>query len=166
MPFWQVFYHCVWSTKNRQPLLTADIEPIIYDYLRSKAIGLEGVVYALNGTENHVHLVVSIPPKTAVATFIGQVKGVASTRFNKAHSHKSQFFWQEEYGVFSFDRKRLPYVIAYVERQKEHHAKGTTIPVLERAEGETERPILRESGAGYLINDGEWQKEMLAWETD
>ena len=50
----------------------------------------------------------------------------------------------EEYGVFSFDGKRLPNYIAYVERQKEHHTQHTTIPILERTEGEM-IGLLRES---------------------
>jgi REP element-mobilizing transposase RayT len=84
MPYGQLFYHIIWSTKNRLPLLTPDIEPIIYGYLRSKAIALEARVFTLNGTPDHVHLVVSIPPKIPLAKFIGQVKAVASTRFNKS----------------------------------------------------------------------------------
>jgi REP element-mobilizing transposase RayT len=48
MPYWQLFYHIVWSTKDREPLLTPDVEPIIHGFLRSKAIGLEAVVFALN----------------------------------------------------------------------------------------------------------------------
>jgi hypothetical protein len=76
-------------------------------------------------------MVVAIPPKIAVAKFIGQIKAVASTKFNKSGISEVSFFWQEEYGVFSFDGKRLPNYSAYVGRQKEHHAQGTIIPVLE-----------------------------------
>ena len=132
MPYCQLFYHMVWATKNRLPLLTPKVEPIIHNFLRAKAIGLGATVFALNGIEDHVHLVASIPPKIAVAKFIGQIKAVASTKFNQAELERPPFFWQEEYGAFSFDAKRLPNYIAYVERQKEHHAQGTTIPVLER----------------------------------
>ena len=134
MPYCQLFYHLVWATKNREPLLTSEIEPVIYSYLRRKAVGLGATLHALNGTEDHVHMVVSIPPKIAVAKFIGQVKGVASTRFNKEHHEHPGFFWQAEYGAFTFDKRRLPNHVAYVNKQKEHHADGTTIAVLERTE--------------------------------
>ena len=115
-------------------MLTAQVEPIIYDHLRSKARELEAIVYALNGTEDHIHLLVSIPAKIAVATFVGKVKAVASTKFNKTHPHLAPFFWQSEYGVFSFDRKRLPNYMDYVERQKEHHREGSFIRSLELCE--------------------------------
>src|SRR6266853_349507 len=127
MPYWQLFYHITWATKNRAPLLTPEAEPLIYEFLKKKAIGLEGTGFALNGTTDHIHLIVAIPPKIAVATFIGQVKAVASTKFNKLSNIPHPLLWQDEYSAFSFDNKRLPNHIAYVDRQKEHHAQGTII---------------------------------------
>jgi len=163
MPYWQLFYHIVWATKNREPLLTPKVEPVIYGFLRSKAIGLEGTLFALNGVADHVHMVISIPPKIAVATFIGQVKGVASTKFNKSGLSETPFFWQEEYAVFSFDGKRLPNYIAYVERQKEHHAQRTTIPILERfGDSESAPSIIREPAAVYSVEEADWRREMEA----
>jgi len=158
MPYWQLFYHIVWSTKNRAPLLTPGVESVIHGYLRAKAIGLGAVVFALNGILDHVHLVVAIPPAIAVAKFIGQIKAVASTKFNKS-GRDEVFFWQEEYGIFSFDGKRLPNYIAYVERQKEHHAQHTTIPILERTDGEAVM-VLREPIAPYALNDDDWRREL------
>jgi putative transposase len=96
-------------------------------------------VFALNGVGDHVHMVVAIPPKIAVATFVGQVKAVASVVFNKSGHPAAPFFWQEEYGAFSIDHTRLRLHIAYVERQKEHHAQNTAIPALERVAGEPAR---------------------------
>ena len=160
MPYCQLFYHLVWSTKNREPLLTSQVEPIIHNYVRTKAIGLGAIVFAINGIEDHVHIVASIPPRIAVATFIGQIKGVASTKFNKSYrDHHPPFFWQEEYGAFSFDGKRLPNYIAYVERQKEHHDNQRTIPLLERTSGEGVK-LIREDDVGYVFEDEMWRREM------
>ena len=158
MPFYQLFYHLVWATKNREPLLSPSVEPVILGFLRSKAIGLGGVLFALNCTLDHVHMVVTIPPSIAVAKFVGQVKAVASTRFNKS-GLGSEFFWQEEYGAFTFDGGRLPNFIQYVERQKEHHANGTMIPILERVTGEG---VIRvaEPAASYVLNDEAWRAEL------
>ena len=159
MPYCQLFYHVVWSTKHRRPLLTPEIEPIIHDYVRTKAIGLGATVFALNGVADHVHLVASIPPKIAVSKFIGQIKAVASTKFNKSRPDHPPFFWQEEYGVFTFDAKRLPNYIAYVNRQKEHHAQGTTIPILERVDDSAPQTI-RDGTINYAIGDDDWRGEL------
>ncbi len=165
MPYVQLYYHIVWATKDRQPLITPTVESILYGFMRSKAIGLEGIVFAIGGDEEHVHLVTSIPPKTPVATFIGQVKGVASARLNQGRSgNEPKFAWQEDYGVFSFDRKRLPYIIAYVEKQKEHHARKTTIPILERMTGEWQHKALHEAPSAYLADYDNWLEEMSSLE--
>jgi putative transposase len=155
MPYCQLFYHLIWSTKNRLPLLTAQVEPVVHDFLRSKAIGLGATVFALNGTQDHVHVVVSIPPKIAVARFVGQVKAVASTRFNKSMPDGPLFFWQEEYGAFSFDAKRLPNYVAYVNNQKEHHAQNTLIPVLERTTDDFPK-LIGEAAGVYVIEGATW----------
>jgi putative transposase len=161
MPYWQLFYHIVWATKNREPLLTPEAEPIIYGYLRNKALGLEANVYALNGYLDHVHIVTSIPPKIAVSKFVGQIKAVASVKYNQSRSGAAPFYWQEEFGAFSFDRKRLPNVVAYVENQKIHHANNNLIPILER---DIMDDVLREPPALYNVTDKSWWREMLEME--
>jgi REP element-mobilizing transposase RayT len=158
MPYWQLFYHIVWATKGREPLLTPRAEPVIHGFLQTKAIGLGATVFALDGAHDHVHIVASIPPKLAVAKFIGQIKAVASTRYNKLHP-EAAFFWQAEYGAFSFDAKRLPNYIAYVRRQKEHHAQNTLIPVLERT-SDGAPAFVREPGVAYAVSDAAWWREM------
>lgn len=165
MPYTQLYYHLVWTTRNREPLLTPAAQALIFDYLRWKAIGLGGAVYALSGTADHVHLAVSIPPRVSVASFVGQVKAAAATRFNK-RSPEEPLHWAEEYGAMSFDGKRLPYVAAYVERQTEHHMAGTLIPVLERTEERPAAPgVVREWGAGYdQKGEKEWWEEMVGME--
>jgi putative transposase len=161
MPYWQLFYHLVWSTANRELLLTPDVEPIVYGFLRSKAVGLGGIVFALNGVLDHVHMVSAIPPSIAVAKFVGQIKGVAATRFNKLGIRETPLYWQGEYGAFSFDSKRLPYFVAYLERQKEHHAEGRQIPILERtAEGGV--GLIHEAAAEYIAGYDDWWQAMLA----
>ena len=72
MPYWQLFYHLVWTTKDREPLLSRDVEPVIYGFLRSKAVGLGATLFALDGAADHVHVVAAIPPGMAVAKFSGR----------------------------------------------------------------------------------------------
>ncbi|MBE2199810.1 MAG: IS200/IS605 family transposase [Anaerolinea sp.] len=162
MPYTQLFYHLVWATKNRASLITPTIEPIIHNYMRTKAIGLGGTVYALNGVEDHVHMAAAIPAKIAVSTFIGQVKGVTSTRFNQEYGGDTTLYWQDGYGAFTVDGKRLPYIIRYIERQKEHHRANELIPILERMEGETGRPIIRDQAERYTTGYEKWLTDMMA----
>jgi len=165
MSYWQLYYHVVWSTKNRLPLITPQLEPTIYEYLRDKALELEATVFALNGIADHVHLVTSIPPKLAVAKFVGQIKAFTATKFNKTVSTETPLIWQEEYGVLSFDSKRLPNFVAYVENQKAHHNSNSLIPVLERSADSDVRAV-REPAPTYEPGDDTWFRTMQEQSTD
>jgi putative transposase len=158
MPYCQLFYHIVWATKNRAPLISEAIESKVHALIRTKAVDLGAIVYGLNGIADHVHLVASIPPRLAVATFIGQVKGASSALFNKT-GHDIHLAWQDEYGAFSFDASRLPNYLAYVANQKAHHAQQTSIPVLERCDN-PHPATFGEPMTTYLCDDALWRREL------
>ena len=134
-----------------------------HDLLRQKALALEARVFAVNGVEDHVHMVVAIPPKIAVARFVGQVKASTATKVNKLMQREGALLWQEEYGAFSFDGKRLPNYIAYVERQREHHRDNSLLPILERTTSQQRGvSILRETLSPYRLAPEDWWQEMIA----
>ncbi len=165
MPFWQLFYHLVWTTKGRAPIITPQYESLIYGLIARKATALGGKVFAVGGIEDHVHLVVSIPPSISVATFVGQVKGASSAQINKTDGFPCYFRWQSEYGAFSFDRKRLPYVVRYVKEQKERHSDGSLIPILERiSQPNALQTGVHEEPAIYAVDAAKWEEEMRAME--
>lgn len=93
---------------------------------------MEGFAHAIGGTEDHVHLAVSIPPKIAPAKFIGDVKGNSSHYVNHVINPDFEFHWQDQYGVFSFGEKNLSAVVKYIQNQKQHHADGTLIAAMEQ----------------------------------
>ena len=121
----------LWGTKHRKPLITVKIESHLFDFIRSKAIGLGGYVYALNGTEDHIHLVVHIPRTIPVSQYIGKIKGSSSTRLYKSGISDEHFFWQSEYSVFTISEFMIPNLIKYVENQKRHHSTGSRKPWFE-----------------------------------
>jgi len=133
MPYWRLYYHFVWGTKDREPLIAPQWEASLHNVIAAKASDLTAMVYAVGGTEDHIHLVVSVPPKTALSTFIGQVKGNSSHFINHELRLDTVFAWQEEYGVTSFGGKQLDTVVKYAKNQRKHHAEKTIIGVLERS---------------------------------
>jgi putative transposase len=131
MPFYRLFYHIVWATKDRLPLITTDNQSAIHAAISTKVTDLGGIVHALNSMPDHVHLVATIPPKIALATVIGQIKGVSSHLASRVGGEEP-FVWQAEYVVITIGERSLPAVVHYVQHQQEHHTANTLIPALEQ----------------------------------
>jgi putative transposase len=129
MAYWRLFYHFVWSTKLRRPLIVEAIEAPLHNVIAAKAKEVSGMVHAVGGVEDHVHLVVSVPPALSLADFISRVKGNSSHFVN--HALNTPFAWQAEYGVLSFGGKQLDFVVKYVKNQRQHHRDNTLLPALE-----------------------------------
>ncbi|MEH2422281.1 MAG: IS200/IS605 family transposase [Nostoc sp.] len=127
MSLWQLYYHIVWATKKRQPLIMPQKEPDLYDYMIGKSDALRCIVHAIGGMEDHIHLVVSIPLTMAIADFMKNIKESSFYYLNYTLTTTSnKFAWQEEYGVFFLGSKQLEQAVNYVKNQKTHHLQGTT----------------------------------------
>jgi REP element-mobilizing transposase RayT len=131
MSLWRLYYHIIWATKNRYPYLTIEREKNIYPYIIAKAESLKTIVHAIGGIEDHIHIVVSIPPQLSISEFVKNVKGSSSHYFNQLYTDTPKFAWQEGYGVFSLGRKQLDHAVNYVNNQKDHHQKKTIVASLE-----------------------------------
>ncbi len=163
MTFWRNYYHLVWATKNRENLITAELEKELYGYIVSKADEIGVIIYAINGWYDHSHLVSAIPPKLAVADAVKRLKGASSFFVNRVLKPEGErFSWQRGYGCLSVGEKQRSIAIAYVENQKKHHTEENTNAWLERYdeldEGPTdfgllaERQGVRESEAVYQVH--------------
>lgn len=132
MPYWQLYYHIVWATKERLPQITPEIEAVLYPLLASKCGDKRATALAANGMPDHVHLVAAVPPSIALCNFIKHVKG--ATSYVISAEFDAIFSWQRGYGVFSISHSNVSKAVAYVQRQKQHHQDGTVIPALERTD--------------------------------
>lgn len=143
MALWRLYYHLIWATKERQPLINLDIEAKLYGYIIGKADSLGCIVHAIGGIEYHIHLVISIPPALSIAELVKNIKGSSSYYLNHALSAGiNKFGWQEGYGVFSMGSKQLQQAVAYVRNQKAHHLNKTTVMNLEQVTDQDDPPTL------------------------
>lgn len=129
MSYWRLFYHFVWTTKNREPLLTPEIELRVHGFLRNEAEKLRAPLCFVNGMSDHVHVCTSMRPVLSPADVAKQLKG-ASSRWISLKFERP-FAWQEGYGVLSVSEGNVPRVIAYIKNQKQHHAEKTRLPEFE-----------------------------------
>ena len=135
MTFWRCYYHVIWTTKHRMPLITSQNEGLIFNIVRGKTAELGGQVLAVNAVQDHVHAAVTIPPKVAVAGWAKRVKGVSAFEVNNQFPDSIEpFRWQEGYGVLTFGSRNTHVVVDYINRQQEHHASHNLIAWLEQVE--------------------------------
>ncbi|MBL8189591.1 MAG: IS200/IS605 family transposase [Acidobacteria bacterium] len=127
--------HITWHTKHNSPVLTTRIENRLHHYLQHKAIETPGIVFhEIGGTEDHVHLAVSVPPTLPISDWVGKMKGASSHYINHQIANRKILEWQTGYGVVSFGTKDLAWVVRYIKNQKEHHSSGSIQDRLERIE--------------------------------
>jgi REP-associated tyrosine transposase len=113
--------HCVFSTKDRRPLITPDLECRLFPYLGGIARTHGVKTLAVGGTADHVHLLLSLPATLSVDKAIQLVKGGSSKRIHDIFPLHREFMWQEGYGAFSIGISQIERTTHYIERQAEHH---------------------------------------------
>jgi len=123
--FTSSLFHCVWSTKNREKTITADLEGRLWPYLGGIARENDMKALAIGGVEDHVHLLHSLPSSLAIAKAVQLLKGGSSKLVHDTFPEYHSFAWQEGYGAFSIGISQVDATVAYIQRQKEHHRQRT-----------------------------------------
>ena len=114
-------FHCVFSTKERRGLIPTAKQPDVWSYLGGIARKNGFKLLAVGGTDNHVHLLVSLPATVPLAKAMQLLKGGSSKWMND--SGADGFAWQEGYGAFSVGVSQRSATIGYINSQAEHHRK-------------------------------------------
>ena len=129
--------HITWHTKLSDPVITGTIKARLHHFLEHTVRDTKGVIFhSIDGTEDQIHLVATVPASLLVSDWIGKLKGGSSFYINHEVANRKLLDWQQGYGVVSFGTKDLRWVIRYVKNQKEHHSNGTTNERLERTDSE------------------------------
>ena len=128
----QIIYHIVFGTKGRVPGLTKPNREEMYKFITGLLQNKKCHLYAINGVEDHVHIVTHIHPTLAPADLIKDIK-LASTELIKTKQLFPNFTgWQEGYGLFSCSWNQKDRLIDYVKDQEEHHRKEDFIEEYKR----------------------------------
>ena len=92
--FTSCFVHCVWSTKNREPLLTPDLRDRLWPYLGGIAKQNQMKTLAIGGASDHVHVLLSLPATVSVAKAMQLLKGNSSKWLRETFPKMHSFAWQ------------------------------------------------------------------------
>jgi putative transposase len=121
MSYTKLWYHVVYATKDRAPLITRELKPELHKYLGGTVKGLNGVPLEIGGVADHVHLLVRLQPVIAVAEFVKKLKTGSSSWANKRTN--GRFAWQPRYGAFTVSESQVEKVREYIRNQEEHHSR-------------------------------------------
>lgn len=117
--FTNLLTHVIFSTKNREPWIRRETKMELHAYLGGLVRELKGKAYGINGTNDHVHMLVSLPPNVATSDALRFIKANSSAWMRD--KWKKPFAWQLGYAAFSVSKSNAPQVLKYIANQEEHH---------------------------------------------
>jgi REP element-mobilizing transposase RayT len=117
--------HCVFSTKERRPLITPPLCQRLWPFLGGIARQNRMKPLEIGGTADHVHILLSLPATLSIAQALQLLKGVSSKWVHDNFPEHRGFKWQEEYGAFSVSVSLLDKTIGYIQGQELHHRRRT-----------------------------------------
>ena len=123
--FVSCYLHCVFSTKQRQPMINAELQARLWPYLGGIARENHMKALCVGGVADHVHVLLSASSTLTVAKAVQLLKGNSSKWIHETFPNQSGFAWQEGYGAFSIGVSGIGDTTAYIQGQAEHHRKRT-----------------------------------------
>ncbi len=114
-----LWVHLIWSTKHREPTLTDDIRPTVFDAIREIAADHEIYLDCVDGAEDHVHLLIRLRTDQSVADIVKTIKGNSWEKFRDGPGE--YLTWQDGYAAFSVSPDDVKKVRKYIFNQEKHH---------------------------------------------
>lgn len=118
-----LLFHVIFSTKDRRKLLSKKITQELYPYISGVANKNNFKIIKSGGTDDHVHLLLSLNPDLSLSKAVQLIKGNSSKWIHEHFTHLKIFSWQEGYGAFSVSMSQVDKIKNYIANQEEHHKK-------------------------------------------
>ncbi len=117
-----LYVHVIFSTNNRANMISSEIEEELWSYLGGILNNNKSKLLASNGTENHVHLLISFSKNIGLSELVGDIKRDSSKWIKTKGAKYQNFQWQDGYGAFTIGHTQIKDVKTYIANQKNHHA--------------------------------------------
>ena len=117
----QILVHLVFSTKNREPVLTDEFRDGLHAYLGGVIEHHQGTLLKAGSVADHIHLLIAFPRTCAPADLVQEIKTGSSKWLKTKGPELVGFHWQSGYGVFSISPSHRPALEEYIATQAEHH---------------------------------------------
>src|SRR5690242_11631131 len=117
----KILIHAIYSSKHRIDVIPPEIEPDLYSYTGGICRVMGCTLLAMNGTANHVHLLIGLSKNAALSDLMLNVKRDTSKWLRARDRSLREFGWQDGYFGFSIGESGVEGVRAYIASQKSHH---------------------------------------------
>jgi REP element-mobilizing transposase RayT len=118
-------YQIVFQTLHWEPTLIERNRDELFRYISGLLMKKKCYVYQVGGTENHIHIILDIPPVHSISALVKDIK-LACISLNRSKKLFPHFrAWNEGFGAFSYSPEARHNLINYVLNQEEHHKKET-----------------------------------------
>ena len=114
-------YHVIFSTKNREPWIRQEFETRIWEYIGGIARDIHAKPIQIGGTDDHLHILLGLPPSISVSEALKKLKGGSSGWIKENFAGCRGFSWQDGYGGFTVSQSQVQEVTNYIATQREHH---------------------------------------------
>ncbi|AIE85508.1 transposase [Fimbriimonas ginsengisoli] len=116
-----VLVHAVFSTKDRRPVLTSDVQEELFPYLIAVLRNDGSPSIQVGGYLDHIHVLFQLSRTKTLASTIGNVKTSSSSWLKTKRPYLRDFAWQSGYAAFSVDPVHCGGVVSYIQNQEAHH---------------------------------------------
>ena len=119
----QILYHIVFCTYNRQKTIPEIYQEELYRYIWGIIKSKKSVLYRINGTENHIHILSDLHPTIALSDFMRDIKKSTNIWMKKTGRYPLFTSWAEGSCILTYSFRDKEKIINYIKNQKEHHNK-------------------------------------------
>ena len=123
MGYIKIWVHLVWTTKNREPILTRESRRHIFSHIRENAEKKGIYIDFINGYLEHVHCLISLGSGQNIDKILMLLKGESSYWINHNKIFSKKFEWQNEYFAVSVSESAVAKVRNYIKNQEKNHKK-------------------------------------------
>ena len=119
-------YHIVINTYQREMTLTLESCDQLYRYIARVVQNHNSILYAVNGIENHIHLLIHLHPSVCLSDLVRDIK-LSTSQWMKQQRDLFPLFagWGKEYGAFTYALRDKEMVANYIRNQRTHHQRET-----------------------------------------
>ena len=121
--FSQIYIQTVFAVSGRESLIKPTFKEDLYKYIAGIVRNQQQKLIAINGTPDHIHILIGLRPAMALAALVQEIKADSTNFINKRRLLHGRFNWQEGYGAFSYGHSQLDRVIRYIQNQEKHHGR-------------------------------------------